>query len=81
MRIVLQNNLNDKTFKLEPEQREIENLDGFQELVKNTVSQALEVADAVWKEHPDFKQIILDTTTDEERKLMAMAKQTKGGGN
>lgn len=78
MRIVLQNNLNDRTFKLEPEQREIENLDGFQELVKNTVSQALEVADAVWKEHPDFKQITLDTTTDEERKLMAMAQQSKG---
>ena len=74
MRIVLQNNLNEKTFKLEPEQREIENLDGFQELVKNTVSQALEVADSIWKDYPDFN----DTTTDEERKLMAMAQQSKG---
>ena len=76
MKIILQDNIGDKTFKIEPENSEIRNLDGFQELVKNTVSQALEVADRIWKDYPDFKQITLDTTTDEERKMIAMAQRS-----
>ena len=81
MKIILQKNIDDKCFQIVPEQSEIRNLDGFQDLVKNTVSQALEAADTIWKDYPDFKQITLDTVTDEERKLMAQAKKAVGGGN
>ena len=78
MKIVLAQGINDRIFRLEPETSEIKNLDGFQDLIKDTVSKALEASDLIWEKYPDFKQITLDTTTDEERKLMAMAQQSKG---
>ena len=68
MKIVLAQGINDRTFRIEPETSEIKNLDGFQDLIKDTVSKAIEASDLIWEKYPDFKQITLDTTTDEERK-------------
>ena len=65
MKIILAQGINDRTFRIEPETSEIKNLDGL-------------ASDLIWEKYPDFKQITLDTTTDEERKLMAMAQQSKG---
>ena len=79
MKVVLIQGIDDRKFRIEPETSEIKNLDGLQDLIKDTVSKALDAADMIWKQFPDFKQITLDTTTDEERKLMAMASRSKGG--
>lgn len=79
MKVVLIQGIDDRKFRIEPETSEIKNLDGLQDLIKDTVSKALDAADMIWKQFPDFKQINLDTTTDEERKLMAMASRAKGG--
>jgi hypothetical protein len=79
MKVVLIQGIDDRKFRIEPEASEIKNLDGLQDLIKDTVSKALDAADMIWKQFPDFKQITLDTTTDEERKLMAMASKNKGG--
>lgn len=79
MKVVLIQGIDDRKFRIEPETSEIKNLDGLQDLIKDTVSKALDAADMIWKQFPDFKQITLDTTTDEERKLMAMASKNKGG--
>lgn len=79
MKVVLIQGIDDRKFRIEPEASEIKNLDGLQDLIKDTVSKALDAADMIWKQFPDFKQITLDTTTDEERKLMAMVSRSKGG--
>ena len=79
MKVVLIQGIDDRKFRIEPETSEIKNLDGIQDLIKDTVSKALDAADMIWKQFPDFKQITLDTTTDDERKLMAMASKNKGG--
>ena len=79
MTVVLIQGIDDRKFRIEPETSEIKNLDGLQDLIKDTVSKALDAADMIWKQFPDFKQITLDTTTDDERKLMAMASKNKGG--
>ena len=61
---------------MEPSTEELKDLDNFQQLVKDKVSKALDIAEEIWKKYPEFKQITLDTTTDEEHKLMAMAQRS-----
>lgn len=47
-------------------------IERIQELTKD----AIVIAVAIFKNHPEFKQVILDTTTDEERKMLEMALKT-----
>lgn len=61
---------------MEPSTEELKDLDNFQQLVKDKVSKALDIAEEIWKKYPEFRQITLDTTTDEERKLMAMTQRS-----
>ena len=61
---------------MEPSTEELKDLDNFQQLVKDKVSKALDIAEEIWKKYPEFRQITLDTTTDEERKLMTMAQRS-----
>lgn len=61
---------------MEPSTEELKDLDNFQQLVKDKVSKALDIAEEIWKKYPEFRQITLDTTTDEERKLIAMAQRS-----
>ena len=61
---------------MEPSTEELKDLDNFQQLVKDKVSKALDIAEEIWKKYPEFRQITLDTTTDEEHKLMAMAQRS-----
>lgn len=61
---------------MEPSTEELKDLDNFQQLVKDKVSKALDIAEEIWKKYPEFRQITLDTTTNEERKLMAMAQRS-----
>ena len=41
MKIILAQGINDRTFRIEPETSEIKNLDGFQDLIKDTVSKEI----------------------------------------
>ncbi len=61
---------------MEPSTEELKDLDNFQQLVKDKVSKALDIAEEIWKKYSEFRQITLDTTTDEERKLMAMTQRS-----
>ena len=47
-------------------------IERIQELTKD----AIVIAVAIFKNHPEFKQVTLDTTTDEERKMLEMALKT-----
>ena len=47
-------------------------IERIQELTKD----AIVIAVAIFKNHPEFKQVILDTTTDEERKMLERALKT-----
>ena len=49
MKIILAQGINDRTFRIEPETSEIKNLDGFQDLIKDTVSKAIEASDLIWE--------------------------------
>ena len=49
------------------------------EKVKDLIPAAYEAAEAVWKEHPEFKTVCLDTYSKEEHEMIAQA--TKKGGS
>ncbi len=81
MKVRLIKGFDGQMFQIEPEKSELTNLEELRDLIQDKVSKALDMADKIWKDYPDFKQITLDTVTDEERKLMAQAKKVVGGGN
>ncbi len=81
MKVRLIKGFDGQMFQIEPEKSELTNLEELRDLIQDKVSKALDMADKIWKDYPDFKQITLDTVTDEERKLMAAAKKAVGGGN
>ena len=49
-----------------------------QENVKRLLTGAYEAAEAVWKNHPEFKTVLLDTCSKEELVMLQQAKQQKG---
>lgn len=46
------------------------------EKFQKEMTRAYEAAEAVWKEYPEFKQVTLDTMTDEERKLIELSENS-----
>ena len=49
-----------------------------QENVKRLLTDAYEAAEAVWKNHPEFKTVLLETCSKEEIVMLQQAKQQKG---
>jgi len=43
------------------------------ERIASLSKEAIAIVTDIFKNHPDFKQVTLDTTTDEERKLIEIA--------
>lgn len=81
MKITLSNNIDNIGCAIESNQDEIGGVAKLKELADKFQSQmtrAYEAAEMVWKEYPEFRQVTLDTMTDEERKLIEVA--TKKGG-
>lgn len=81
MKITLSNNIENIGCAIEANQDEIGGVAKLKELADKFQSQmtrAYEAAEMVWKEYPEFRQVTLDTMTDEERKLIEVA--TKKGG-
>lgn len=44
------------------------------ERIQKLTKDAIVIAVAIFKNHPEFKQVILDTTTDEERRMIEQVK-------
>ena len=82
MKITLSNNIDNIGCAIEANQDEIGGVAKLKELADKFQSQmtrADEAAEMVWKEYPEFRQVTLDTMTDEERRLIEVA--TKKGGS
>ena len=82
MKITLSNNIDNIGCAIEANQDEIGGVAKLKELAdkfQNQMTRAYEAAEKVWKEYPEFRQVTLDTMTDEERKLIEVA--TKKGGS
>jgi hypothetical protein len=77
MKITLSNNIDNVGVAIEANKDEISSVQKMKELAgkfQSEMTQAYEAAQMVWKHYPKFKQVTLDTMTDEERKLIELSK-------
>ena len=82
MKITLSNNIDNIGCAIEANQDEIGGVAKLKEMAdkfQNQMTRAYEAARKVWKEYPEFRQVTLDTMTDEERRLIEAS--TKKGGS
>ena len=81
MKITFSKNINDIGCAIEANKDEIGGVQKLKELAdkfQNEMTRAYDAAKMVFKNYPEFKQVTLDTMTDEERKMMEMVER-KGG--
>ena len=81
MKITFSKNINDIGCAIEANKDEIGGVQKLKELAdkfQNEMTMAYDAAKMVFKNYPEFKQVTLDTMTDEERKMMEMVER-KGG--
>ena len=79
MKITLSKNIDNIGVAIEANKDEIGGAQKLQELAnkfQKEMMRAYEAAQLIWKQYPEFKQVTLDTMTDEERKLIEVS-QTK----
>ena len=82
MKITFSRNINDIGCAIEANKDEIggvRQLKALADKFQKEMTRAYEAAEKVFKEYPEFKQVTLDTMTDEERRLIEVA--TKKGGS
>lgn len=76
MKITFSNNINDIGCAIEANKDEVggvKELKALAEKFRKEMTRAYEVAEKVFKEYPEFRQVTLDTMTDEERNMLEMA--------
>ena len=81
MKITFSRNINDIGCAIEANKDEIggvRRLKALADKFQNETMRAYDAAAKVFKEYPEFKQVTLDTMTDEDRNMMEMAEK-KGG--
>ena len=79
MKITLSHNIKDFGVAIESKKDEIGNIQKMKELAdkfQKEMTRAYEAAEKVFKEYPEFKQVTLDTLTDEERKMMELSENS-----
>ena len=79
MKITLSNNIKDVGVAIEANKDEIGNIKKMKELAdkfQSEMTRAYEAAQLVWEKYPEFKQVTLDTLTDEERKMMELSENS-----
>jgi hypothetical protein len=79
MKITLSHNIDNVGVAIEANKDEIGGVQKMKELAdkfQKKMTRAYDAAQLVWKKFPEFKQVTLDTMTDEERKLIEVS-QTK----
>lgn len=81
MKITFSRNINDIGCAIETNKDEIggvRQLKALADKFQKEMMRAYEAAEKVFKEYPEFKQLTLDTMTDEDRNMLEMAEK-KGG--
>ena len=79
MKITLSHNIKDVGVAIEANKDEIGNIQKMKELAdkfQSEMTRAYEAAQLIWKQYPEFKQVTLDTLTDEERKMMELSENS-----
>ena len=79
MKITLSKNINDVGIGIEANKDEIGGINKLKELADKFRSQMLrahEAAQLIWEKYPEFKQVTLDTMTDEERDMLEQAENS-----
>ena len=77
MKITFSKNINDIGCAIEASKDEIggvRQLKALADKFQKEMTRAYEAAEKVFKEYPEFKQVTLDTMTDEERDMIEQAK-------
>lgn len=79
MKITLSKNIDNIGVAIEANKDEmggVAQIKALAEKFQKEMTRAYEAAEAVWKEYPEFKQITLDTMTDEERKMVELSEKS-----
>lgn len=79
MKITISQNIDNIGFAIEANKDEIGGKQKMKELADkfhHEMKRAYEAAEVVWKQFPEFKQITLDTMTDEERKMIELSEKS-----
>lgn len=79
MKITLSKNINDVGVGIEANRDEIGGVVQMKQLAEKfqgEMTRAYEAAQMIWKKYPEFKQVTLDTMTDEERDMLEQAEKS-----
>ena len=79
MKITLSNHIKDVGVAIEANKDEVGNIQKMKELAdkfQGEMTRAYEAAQLVWEKYPEFKQVTLDTLTDEERKMIELSENS-----
>ena len=79
MKITLSHNIKDVGVAIEANKDEIGGIQKMKELTdkfQGEMTRAYEAAQLIWKQYPEFKQVTLDTMTDEERKMIELSENS-----
>ena len=79
MKITFSRNINDIGCAIEANKDEIggvRQLKALADKFQKEMTRAYEAAQMVFKEFPEFKQVTLDTMTDEERKMIELSEHS-----
>lgn len=79
MKITLSKNIKDVGVGIEANRDEIGGVVQMKQLAEKfqgEMTRAYEAAQMLWKKYPEFKQVTLDTMTDEERDMLEQAEKS-----
>lgn len=79
MKITLSHNIKDVGVAIEANKDEIGNIQKMKELpdkFQGEMTRAYEAVQMILKQYPEFKQVTLDTMTDEERKMIELSENS-----
>jgi hypothetical protein len=79
MKIILSKNIDNIGVAIEANKDEmggVAQIKALAEKFQKEMTRAYEAAEAVWKEYPEFKQVTLDTMTDEERRMIELSEKS-----
>ena len=79
MKITISQNIDNIGFAIETNRDEIGGVDKLKELAdkfQSEMTRAYDAAQMVFKEFPEFKQVTLDTMTDEERRMIELSEKS-----
>ena len=79
MKITLSRNIDNIGVAIEANKDEmgrVAQIKALAEKFQKEMTRAYEAAEAIWKEYPEFKQVTLDTMTDEERRMIELSEKS-----